>query len=209
MSQPVASGNSRRTFTLSILFCMLVLPLAQAGLGYVAIRASWPWLWLAGTPVGYLLIGALVGFCAAAGLAAARARGRGAQLGTIGGAGGAVVAGLVAAAIIIWTLHTPQPRPSHLGPSGPAFLLVIVLFFFVPAFLVVNLVGIALALLGGTLGGTLRANTRRGEYPARESARERERASGWIAAAVIVVTLAILAGIGALVLSSGAFPALR
>jgi hypothetical protein len=209
MSQPVASGNTRRTFALCVLLCMVLVPLAQAALGYCALRSSWPWFWLAGTPIAYLLIGGLGAFCAAGGLAPAPARGRGALLGTIGGSSGTLVAALVTAAIILWMLQTPQPPPSHLGPSGPAFLALIVLFLLVPAFVGVNLLGIALATLGGLLGGTLRANRRRGARTVGELWGGQERAHPWIVAVIIVVTLAILAGVAALVLSSGAFPAIR
>jgi hypothetical protein len=215
MSAPVAPGNSgttsRRTVACCILLCLVVLPLAQAALGYCAQRTSWPWVWLAGTPIAYLLIGGLGAFGAAGGLATAPARERGALLGSIGGVGGAAVAALVTAAIILRALHTPQPPLSHLGPSGPAFLGLLVLFVFVPAFVGVNLLGITLATLGGLLGGTLRAIMRRraGARPTREFPAPPERARLWIVAMVIALTLSILAGIAALVLSSGAFPAIR
>jgi hypothetical protein len=188
---------------------MVLIVLAQAGLGYVATRSSWPWFWLVGTPIGYLLIGGLGAFCAAGGLRAPPARSRGALLGTIGGISGAVVAALMTAAILIWDLRAPQTPPSHLGPSGPGFLILAVIFLFAPAFLGVNLFGIALSTLGGLLGGTLRANLQRGDRPLWESPRGQERANLWIVAVAIAVALAILAGVAALVLSSGTFPAIH
>src|SRR5262249_7847816 len=126
MSAPVASGNSgttsRRTCAGCVLLWLVVLPLAQAALGYCAQRTAWPWVWLVGTPIAYLLSGGLAAFGATDGLATAPARERGALLGSIGGVSGAVVAALVTAVIVLWALQTPQPPPSHLGPSGPAFL---------------------------------------------------------------------------------------
>lgn len=221
MSEPMAagrSGNARRTLSRYVLLLAVALPLAQAGLGYAAIRTSSPWFWLAGTPIAYLLIGGLVAFSAAGGLAAATARHRGAVLGSIGGVGGAVVAALVTAVILLGALRAPQPPPSHLGPSGPAFLGLLAIFLFVPAFVGVNLLGIALATVGGLVGGTLGATRQRGgarpvrELPAEPGgqAQARGRASRrWIAVVVIAVALAIIVGVAGLVLTTGAFPAIH
>ncbi len=122
MSQFAPSENTRRTGAGFVLFCLVTIPLAQAGLGYAAARASWPWVWLAGTPLAYLFIGGLAALLATGGLTAAVARSQGAQLGLEGGASGAIVATLVTTVLILWQLKAPQSAPSHLGPSGPAFL---------------------------------------------------------------------------------------
>jgi hypothetical protein len=211
MSQPVASGNSRRTFALAVVLCIFLLPLAQAGVGYLALFASWPWFWLVGTPIGYLLIGGLGAFCAVGGLAAAQARSRGALLATLGGVGGALVAALIVAAIVIHALNVAQTQPDPASRSRgiPGLEIIVILFVFVPAFVVVNLFGVALAPLGGLLGGTLRANARQGGQPVPESPAGQEQSRAWIVAVVIGVTLAMLAGVATLVLITGAFPAVR
>lgn len=209
MAQLAPSNSARRTGARSVVFCLVAIPLAQAGLGYAAVHASWPWYWLAGTPLAYLLIGGLGGFLAVGGLIPVVARSLGARLGLEGGASGAIVATLVTTVLILWQLKAPQPAPSHLGPSGPAFLTLVVLFLFGPVFLVVNLVGVASAMLGGLLGGALRAAIQRGEMSLPESAGNQGRTRAVVVIGVIVVALALLAGAAALLLSRGTFPAIR
>jgi hypothetical protein len=209
MSQLAPSENTRRAGAGIILFCLVAIPLAQAGLGYAAARASWPWFWLAGTPLAYLFIGGLGAFLAAGGLTAAAARSRGVWLGAVGGISGAVVATLLTAAFILWQLKAPQSAPSHLGPSSPAFLTLVVLFLFGPAFLVVNLLGVASAMLGGLLGGSLRTTIQRGERSMLGSAGAGARPRAAMVIGIIVVALAILAGVATVLLSGGAFPAMR
>ncbi|HEX8983045.1 MAG TPA: hypothetical protein VF792_09770 [Ktedonobacterales bacterium] len=209
MAQLAPSNSARRTGAGVVLLCLVAIPLAQAGLGYAAVHASWPWYWLAGTPLAYLLIGGLAAFLAVGGLPAAVARSLGARLGAIGGISGAVVATLVTAAFILWELKAPQPAPSHLGPGGPAFLILVVLFLFGPAFVVVNLVGVASAMLGGLLGGALRAAIQRGGMSLPESVGDQGRTRAVRVIGVIVVALALLAGVAALLLSSGTFTVIR
>lgn len=209
MAQIMPATRARRRGTRSVLLCLVLLPLAQAGLGYAAIRAPSPSIWLAGTPLAYLLIGGLGGLSATGGLAPTAARRRGAGVGAVGGLSGAVVATLVTAAFIVWELTTPQPLPSHLGSGSPAFLTMIVLFLFGPAFLVVNLLGVASAALGGLCGGALRTAMQRDERPLPFAAGEPDRARGAVVIGVIAVTLAILADVATVLLSGGAFPALR
>ncbi|HEV8193430.1 MAG TPA: hypothetical protein VGP82_18360 [Ktedonobacterales bacterium] len=77
-----------------------------------------------------------------------------------------------------------------------------------PAFLGVNLLGVALAPLGGLLGGTLRAHVRRGDRPTLAPAGQQEPPSRiWVAAIIITVVPALLIGIAGLWLSTGAFSA--
>src|ERR1700680_5343038 len=69
MSTPPAARRHRRTSALSALPWIVLLPLAQAGLGYLSARSSSPWYWLVGTPLSYLLIAMLAAFGACGGLA--------------------------------------------------------------------------------------------------------------------------------------------
>lgn len=209
MTYLVPSDSARRSGARSVLLCLVLIPLAQAGLGYVAVRASSPWPWLAGTPLVYLFVGGLGAFIAAGRLTASAARSRGAQLGAVGGISGAVVATLLTAAVILWELKAPQSTPSHLGPGGSPFLTLVVLFLFGPAFLVINLLGVASAMLGGLFGGALRTATQHGEGSLLGSAGEPDRARVVKMIGIIVVALAILAGVATLLLSGGAFSLVR
>jgi hypothetical protein len=215
---------------------MVLVPLAQAGLGYAAIRTSSPWFWLAGTPIAYLLIGGLGAYSTTGGLPAARARDRGALLGVIGGASGAVVATLVMAAILVVLFnqanHALRPSPDSNywygsswyasgwygnGPGLGLFGLGLLLLF-VPAFVGLNLLGIGLSTVGGLVGGTLRASGRRagGERLVQESLAGpagQDRRTGtsrrWIAVVAVAATLAVLVVVAGLVLTTGAFPAIH
>lgn len=208
---PTTPTHQRRIFVLSVAFCIVLLPLTQAGLGYLSVRGSSPWYWLIGTPVCYLLISGLAAFCASGGLAPVRARKRGSLIGTIGGLGGAVVAALIAVLVIILSLHDAQahPTPTSHFPGGSGLALFGLFFVIVPLFLVLNLLGIALAPLGGMLGGYLRARLPRGSQSRKEWPAEQElaRPQGVVLAVVIIAgLLAILMGVAFIVLAFGAFP---
>ena len=92
---------------------------------------------------------------------------------------------------------------------GSGLALFILFFWFVPLFLGFNLLGIALAPLGGMCGGYLRVHLKQGGQSALEWAVERERARPWagvLAVVIIAVLLAILMGVAFIVLTLGAFP---
>lgn len=208
MFTPVAP---RRTFVLSVALCIVLLPLAQAGLGYLSEGGQSPWYWLVGTPMCYFLISGLCAFCAAGGLVPVRARRKGSLIGTIAGIGGAVMAALIVALMIIWFLNGAQVHPPSASRlPGRGLTLFILFFWFVPLFLGLNLLGIALAPLGGMLGGYLRARLKQGGQSAQEWSGEQERARPWgvsvLAVAVIAVLLAILLGVAFIVLTLGSFP---
>ena len=159
MSTPVEPSCQRRTPVRSALPWIVLLPLAQAGLGYLSVRSSSPWFWMIGTPLCSLLIGVLAASRASGGLAPGQARTRGVRLGLIAGMGGAVLAGLLVALLLIWVLHAAQVNPPSASRlPGPGLALFVLFFWFVPFFLLLNLLGIALAALGGLLGGALRAH---------------------------------------------------
>lgn len=211
MSTLVAPRRPRSTFVLSVALCIVLLPLTQAGLGYLSGRGSSAWYWLAGTPLCYLLICGLGSFCAAGGLVPVRARRRGSLIGTIAGIGGAVMAALIVALLIIWFLNDAQAHPSTESRlPGRGLALFILFFWFVPLFLGLNLLGIALAALGGMLGGYLRAHLKQEGQSAQEWPGGLERARPWgvvvLAVVIIAVLLAILMGVAFIVLTLGAFP---
>ena len=171
MSTPVEPSRQGLPSVLSVAPWIVLLPLAQAGLGYLSARSSSPWSWLVGTPLCSLLICVLAAFCASGGLAPVQARRRGAHIGLIAGIGGAVLAALMAALLLIWLLHAAQAHPPSASRlPGPGLALFALFFWFVPLFLLLNLLGIALAPLGGLLGGSLRSHGKQ-EWPG-----EQERA---------------------------------
>ena len=210
MSIATVPRHHRSTFVL-VALCIVLLPLTQAGLGYLSGRGQSPWYWLVGTPICYLLISGLAAFCAAGGLVPVQARRRGSLIGIIAGIVGAVITTLIVALIIIWFLHGFQahPPPASRLP-GPGLALFLVFFWFVPLFLGLNLLGIALAPLGGMFGGYLRAHLKQEGQPAQEwpveQMRARPRRVGVLVLAISAVLLTILMGVAFIVLTSGAFP---
>jgi hypothetical protein len=210
MSTPIAARRHRRTPVLSAVPWIALLPLTQAGLGYLSARSSSPWSWLIGTPLSYLLIAMLAAFCACGGLAPVQARRRGASVGIIAGLGGAVLAALIAALLIILLLHDAQVHPPSTSRlPGPGLALLALFFWFVPLFLTLNLLGIALAPLGGMLGGYLRSQGKQEDQSAQEWTGERDRARTWsvgmFAVIVIAMLLALVTGIAFIVLTLGVF----
>jgi hypothetical protein len=93
---------------------------------------------------------------------------------------------------------------------GSGLALFFLFFSFVPLLLGLNLLGIALAPLGGLCGAYLRVHLKQGGRSAQEWAGERERARPWgagvLAVVIIAVLLAILMGVAFIVLTLGAFP---
>jgi hypothetical protein len=206
----MVSLHPRRTFALSLVLCAVLVPLLQIGLGYLSFWAASPWFWLAGTPIAYLLIGGLGAFCVTGGLPASLARGRGAQLAVIGCLLGGFIAALMVAAIVINTIHTAQTQPPQPSRGIPGLGFIIIIFVFVPAFLVVNLLGVALAPLGGLAGGSLKATMLQGVQSALAPVGQQEPTSRtWIVAIIIAVGLAILIGVAGLWLTTGAFSAVN
>jgi len=94
--------------------------------------------------------------------------------------------------------------------SGPGLALVALFFWFLPLFLMLNLLGISLAPLGGMLGGSLRSHLKQVGSSAQEWPGEREREKPWgvgmRAVILIALLLALLMGSAFLVLTFGAFP---
>jgi hypothetical protein len=209
MSMPSAARRHRRTSVLSALPWIVLPPLTQAGLGYLSARSSSPWYWLVGTPLSYLLIAMLAAFCACGGLAPLPARRRGARVAVIAGLGGAVLAALIAALLIILLLHDAQVHPPSASRlPGPGLALLALFFWFVPLFLMLNLLGIALAPLGGMLGGSLRSQVKQAGQSAQEWPGEREQATPGrvgMLATIIAVLLALLMGVAFIVLALGTF----
>jgi hypothetical protein len=210
LSTPVGPRRSRRSFVLSVALCIVLLPLTQAALGYLSTLDQSPWYWLASTPMCYFLISGLGAFFATGGLVSMQARRKGSLIGIIAGTGGAVLATMFVVVLIIWFLNDIKVHPpsgSRLPGSGLA--LFFLFFWFVPLFLGLNLLGIALAPLGGICGGYLRVHLKQGGQSAQEWAGERERARPWagvLAVVIIAVLLAILMGVAFIVLTLGAYP---
>lgn len=169
MSLPVGSRRPRRAIVLSVALCVVLIPLTQAALGYLSGAGSVPWYWLVGTPMCYLLICGLGAFCTAGGLVPVQARRRGSLIGVIAGIGGAVLSALIVALLIMRFLNDFKAHPpTGTRLPGPGLGLIVLLFWFVPLFLGLNLLGIALAALGGLLGGYLRGHLKREGEPAQE-----------------------------------------
>lgn len=206
-SPPVASPHSRRTRALSLVLCTVLVPLAQIGLGYLSFRTTSPWFWLVGTPLAYLLIGGLTALYATGGLSAEQARGRGPQLAVIGCLLGGLVAALLVVAYILFAVHAFQTQPPQPSRAPPGLAIFIIIFFFVPAFLAINLLGVALAPLGGLLGGSFRAGTTGTDWPGDGLSGPHVSSRVWIVIVVVAAILALLVGAVALVLSTGAFSA--
>lgn len=211
MSTPVGSRRLRSSSVLPVAVCVVLLPFAQAALGYLSGRGQSPWYWIAGTPVCYLLICGLGAFWVTGGLVPVQARRKGSLTGIIAGAGGAVVSALIVALLIIRFLNDFKAHPpSGSRLPGPGLGLIILFFWFVPLFLGLNLLGIALAAVGGMCGGYLRARLTQEGQSAREWNGEQERARSWrigvVAVVCIAVLLAILMGVAFFVLTVGAFP---
>lgn len=158
MAQPMATKNSRRSLTLFVVLSALLDVAMQFGLDHLSAQVSSPLFWLVGTPIGYTLIALLLGFCATGGLARSEARGRGSQVGTIGALSGVILAAVIATVFILIGIYTPGPsaRGVHFPEAPNVLALFLIILWFVPLFLVSNLLGLALASLGGSLGGVLR-----------------------------------------------------
>lgn len=112
--------------------------------------------------------------------------------------------------LIIWMLHDAQVHPSTISRlPGPGLALFALFLWFVPLFLMLNLLGAALAPLGGMLGGHVRALLKQEGPSVQERPGEQERARPWRggmrAAILIALLLAFLMGIAFVVLTLGAF----
>ena len=206
MALPALRRQPRRALALGVLLCVILLPLAQAGLGALSSHASSPWYWLVGTPLSYLMIGGLGAFCVTGGLAPPQACARGSLVGLLAGSGGAAVATLIMLVAIVVALSHPMaqgtmPRlaliTTMVAPISPGMVIV----FFAPFFLAVNLLGIGLASLGGMLGGMLRAGlTWHGSRVDGQSG-----GASIIAIATTVIVLAVLLAVGGIMFLTGAF----
>jgi hypothetical protein len=111
--------------------------------------------------------------------------------------------------MIIWSLHEGQAHPPASRLPGPGLALFILFFLFVPLFLALNLLGIALAAVGGMFGGYLRGRLKQGDQSVQERPGEQERARFWgvgTLTVTIAMLLAILMGVAFVVLTAGAFP---
>lgn len=122
-----------------------------------------------------------------------------------------MLAALIAAFLIIWLLHDVQVQPfSASRLPGPGLALFALFFWFVPLFLTLNLLCIALAPLGGMLGGHLRSQVKQEGQSAQEWTGEGERTRPWkvgmFAVIIIAMLLALLPGIVFIVLTLGVFP---
>lgn len=205
MLAPVAIRRTRTAFILIVSLFIVLLVLAQVALVYLSARNSSLWYWLAGTPLCYFFVSALSAFWAAGG----PGRRGGARIGVIIGIGGIAVAALVLAISISWSFsHEPvQPAP---GIHTPIVLPLFGLIFLVgPLFLVSNLLGVALAPLGGLLGGSLKARLWRGEHITQERSSERRQSRTWVVVVVVAAFLALLLGSAFVLFTVGVFTAVR
>jgi hypothetical protein len=190
--------------------CSGLLVLAQAGLGYLCLgKATVPWYWLAGTPIAFFLICGLVAFGITSGLGAAYARRQGLRVGLLAGISGALVALVITGPFVLWALTTPPP-PSTTQldrlPLPSQALLLFVVFAFLIVSVAVNLVGVALASLGGLVGGQLRALLTPTDPTVPVQPGEREHtgpSTGTILIVVLCVVLGVLAAAGAIFLPVG------
>jgi hypothetical protein len=205
-----SSSHTTRRIVISAVLCSVLLVLAQLGLVYLSARLPSPWYWLAGTPIAYLLISGLVAFGITGGLGAAYARRQGIRFGLLAGIGGALAAALVGGVLVYLEMNTPLPPSASQAEKAGRALLGLVLVFVVPVFVAVNLLGVALASLGGMAGGQLRAVLTPTDPTMVGQPGERERArplTGTILIVVFIALLALLIGAGAFVLLTGALPA--
>jgi len=193
----------------SALLVVVLVPIVQVGLGYLSGSTSSPWFWLVGTPVAYLLLGGLAAFSAVGGLPAPLARSRGIRTAAVGGLLAGLFAALLTAALVFLAIHGAQTRPAQPSRVPDGLGIFVLIFFFVPAALMVNLFGVALSPLGGLLGGSLRASISHVDQTAQQPSGSRESSAVWFAMIVLAAALALLAGAAGLILSTGAFPAAR
>lgn len=142
-----------RSLLLSAILWIILSLLIQIELIRYAFTSASGWPWLAGTTLCYLLVGLLAAFRAGGYRSRGQAVKRGAFIGFIVGAGSVVLVALAELLLSIWAIHDTQTHSQHGLPSGLGLA-----FFFVweGVCLLVNLLCIAPAALGGLLGGSLR-----------------------------------------------------
>jgi hypothetical protein len=174
MSVSVIPGSHRRVVVLSILLSGVLLPLVQTGLWYVSVHTDQSLWWLIGTPLCSFLICGQGAFWATGSLASRRARRRGTLVGVLIGIGSVILAALIVLLMSIWWVEDIQVFPRRISLPNlfvPPDIISIGPFLgvFLLLFLVVNLLSIALAPLGGMFGGYLRAH--RSQEPSREAER--------------------------------------
>ena len=223
MTTAIAQRAPRSNLVVPIVLGIVLVPLSQLGVAFLGGRWGSLLGWVVGTPICYFLIGGLGAFTTVRGLVPARAGNRGAWVGFVAGISGACSAGLIVAAVAVWSIAiSPQsasllhpqgslmPRSSYIATWAPIFPPIVIVIFLLPFFLGVNLFGIGLAPLGGMLGGYLRArvspqSATLPEQPAEQAvARSRRRI---LVIAIIAVLLAIFIMAAGLMFFTGTFAA--
>lgn len=158
MSTSLKSRRPVRSLLLSAAL-WTILSLAPAGYYYLLsvffssfiFTSGFFWLWLAGIPLYYLLIGLLAAFRAGGYRSWGHSLKRGALIGFIFGGSGIILVVLVGLLVFIqfdYKLTHPTQGLFYFGWT----LLLLWDFFF----LLFNLLGVVLATLGGLLGGSVR-----------------------------------------------------
>jgi MFS family permease len=159
MSASVILRRHRRIVVLSTLLSSILLLLMQTGLWYVSVHTDQTLWWLIGTPLCSFLIGGQGAFWAMGSLVSRRARRKGALIGI----GSVILAALILLLLSIWWVEDAQPSPHRIPLLNlfiPPGIVYIEAFFgaFLVFFLIINLLSIALAPLGGMVGGYLRTH---------------------------------------------------
>ncbi|MGE5333394.1 MAG: hypothetical protein ACM3N4_01720 [Nitrososphaerota archaeon] len=222
MSTFDARSASQSRLTVPVVLGIILVPPVQLVLGYFGGHGGSVLLWVVGTPIAYFVIGALGAFATVSDPNPAEARRRGSFVGLMTGIAGACSSAAILAAIAAWNILAPsQPQSSlHLYagytsgmprlfsfamtmPGSPHAWLVLILIFFVPLFLGVNLLGSGLAPLGGMLGGYLRARfAQRGQLAQEQPDEQRPLRSG---RGVVAATATILAIVGIVTVAAAIF----
>jgi hypothetical protein len=231
MTTAIAQRAPKSNLVFPIILGIVLVPLSQVAVAYLGGRWGSLIGWAVGTPICYFLIGGMAAFITVSGLVPAQARGRGAWVGFIAGISGACSAGLIVAAVAVWSIAIPpqsasllhpqaslMPRLSYIATWAPIFPPVVIIILLLPFFLGVSVLGIGLAPLGGMLGGYLRARVSPHRRALPEQAGDQVVAPSWrgilviigVALFMAIIVVVVILAINILAVApnnAGAFPA--